>query len=81
MEYSVLAGSVGSGLLLLAFFLTVFRGLKVDSAAYALMNFTGAALSCYASLLISYMPFAILEGTWALVALAGFMRIKNKKKK
>ncbi|MFZ2455396.1 MAG: hypothetical protein WAX07_02860 [Candidatus Altiarchaeia archaeon] len=82
MDYSLLIGSVGSALLLLAFFLTVFGKLKIDSETYALMNFAGAALSCYASLLIGYMPFAVLEGTWALVALAGFIRtIKNRKKK
>jgi hypothetical protein len=81
MEYSLLIGSAGSALLLLAFFLTIFGKLKIDSKAYALMNFAGAALSCYASLLIEYIPFAVLEGTWALVAFAGFLRtIKNKKK-
>lgn len=78
MEYSLLIGSAGSSLLLLAFFLTVFGKLKIESETYSLMNFTGAALSCYASLLIDYMPFAILEGTWAAVALAGFLRTKKK---
>jgi|WetSurMetagenome_2_1015567.scaffolds.fasta_scaffold18311_3 hypothetical protein len=81
MEYSLWIGSAGAALLLLAFFLTVFGKLKIESGTYTLMNFAGAALSCYASLLIDYVPFAILEGTWALVALAGFLRIKNNKKK
>jgi hypothetical protein len=35
----------------------------------------GAGLSCYASSVIDYMPFVILEGTWALVAFVGLIRL------
>jgi hypothetical protein len=34
----------------------------------------GAALAFYASLLISYWPFVILEGTWTLVSIYGLMK-------
>jgi hypothetical protein len=54
MEYSLLIGSAGSAPFLLAFFLTVFGKLRIDSETYPLMNFAGAALSRHASLLIDY---------------------------
>lgn len=64
----VIIGSVGVGLLLIAFTLNLFSILKFDSKIYVLLNFLGAYLSCYASVLINYLPFVILEGTWAMVA-------------
>jgi hypothetical protein len=38
------------------------------------MNVIGAALACYASFLIDYWPFVILEGTWVLVSIYGLMK-------
>jgi hypothetical protein len=38
------------------------------------LNFVGASLACYSSYLISFMPFVVLEGVWALVALAAITR-------
>jgi len=34
----------------------------------------GAGLACYASWRIDFLPFVVLEGTWALVALAALLR-------
>ena len=71
MEYSGQAtfiGSLGVALLLLAFFLNVFRLLRVEGYPYIVLNLVGASLACYSSYLIDFMPFVILEGTWALVA-------------
>jgi hypothetical protein len=59
----VIIGSTGVMLLLGAFFLNLFRMMKTDSYAYMLMNVAGGGLSCYASLLINFIPFAVLEGT------------------
>lgn len=33
------------------------------------MNLIGSSLSCYASILLQYKPFVILEGVWAAVSL------------
>lgn len=74
MNYAVLTGSIGVGLLLLAFFLNVFRKISTDSYTYILLNIAGAAISGYASYLINYWPFVILEGTWALVAVVALLR-------
>jgi hypothetical protein len=67
-------GSVGVGLLLVAFFANLFGWLDARRPLYPAMNFVGGALSCWASWLIDYLPFVVLEGTWALVALAALVR-------
>ncbi|MEM1177256.1 MAG: hypothetical protein AAGM22_02830 [Acidobacteriota bacterium] len=66
-------GSVGVALLLLAFALNLAKVLPASSRTYAALNAVGAGLACWASWLIGFMPFVVLEGTWcaaALVALA-----------
>lgn len=75
VEFSVIVGSTGVLMLLLAFLLNLFKILMQDTKTYAMLNVVGAGLSCYASILIDYMPFVILEGTWALVAFIGLVRL------
>ncbi|MEQ1503415.1 MAG: hypothetical protein ABMB14_14350 [Myxococcota bacterium] len=67
-------GSLGVALLLLAFALTSFGTLSSRSAPYHALNVIGASLSCSASALIGFVPFVVLEGTWALVALVALIR-------
>lgn len=62
-------GSVGVALLLGAFAANLLGRLANKGMAYQLVNFLGASLAAYASWLISYMPFVILEGAWAMVSL------------
>jgi hypothetical protein len=71
MSYSSLVGSLGVTLLLGAFFLNLFRYIQQGSKLYIVLNIIGAGLSCYASLLLHYWPFVILEGCWVLVSVAG----------
>jgi hypothetical protein len=68
MTYEEIMGSFGVGLLLLAYFLNVFRQIRTDGPAYCLLNIAGAAIACYSSWLIHYFPFVILEGAWTLVS-------------
>jgi len=75
VEFSVIVGSTGVLLLLLAFLLNLFKILMQDTKTYAMLNVVRAGLSCYASILIDYMPFVILEGTWAVVAFIGLVRL------
>jgi len=70
MSYSSIVGSLGVLLLLGAFFLHLFRFIT-QGRLYILLNIIGAGLSCYASVLIRYWPFVVLEGCWVLVSLAG----------
>ena len=41
---------------------------------YYVLNIIGAALACYASFLLNYWPFVILEGAWTLVSIYGLMK-------
>ncbi len=66
MSFSVAIASAGVGILLLAFFLNLFKLLSQESKIYIVLNILGASLSCYASYLIEFMPFIILEGTWSV---------------
>ena len=74
METSTLIATIGVSLLLLAFLANLLKLQKQHDLLYLLMNFTGAALACYASYLIDFLPFIILEGTWAAVAVAAMVK-------
>lgn len=74
MTYNDLIGTLGVGLILLAFFFNTVKLVPQEGKLYFVMNIIGAALACYASLLINYWPFVILEGTWTLVSIYGLMR-------
>lgn len=81
MTYNDWIGSIGVSLILLAYFLSVFKWLPQTSIVYYLLNIIGAGLACYASLLIKYWPFVILEGTWSLVSIVGLLQRWVKKEK
>lgn len=74
MTYNDLIGTVGVSLILLAYFLNTARMLAKNQKAFYVMNIFGAALACYASWLLYYWPFVILEGTWTLVSIYGLMK-------
>jgi hypothetical protein len=63
-----LIGTLGVALLLGAFVLNLLKRMRADGYAYLALNLTGAALACYSSWLIDFMPFVVLEGVWALAA-------------
>jgi len=69
-----LIGSAGVALLLLAFFLNLVRVLSTQSYPYTALNFAGASLAGYASYLIGFVPFVVLEGTWVVVAAVALVR-------
>jgi hypothetical protein len=74
MTYNDIIGSLGVALILIAYFLNTERLIPVNGKLFYVMNLIGAALATYASFLIGYWPFVILEGTWTLVSLYGLMR-------
>jgi hypothetical protein len=63
MNYNDIVRTIGVGLILVAYFLNSFLFIEKDGKFYFLLNILGASLACYASLLINYKPFIILEGT------------------
>jgi len=74
MTYNDIIGSIGVWLILFAYFLNTIGAIKKDKRIFYVMNIIGAALACYASFLIDYWPFVILEGVWTLVSIYGLMK-------
>jgi hypothetical protein len=74
MSMAEIIGSVGVAMLLIAFFLNLFGLLGTNTLTYQGMNAVGAGVSCYASYLIGFAPFVVLEATWCAVALAAMAR-------
>jgi multisubunit Na+/H+ antiporter MnhG subunit len=79
MHYNDLIGTLGVGLILLAYLLHTFHWLRKGRLYYAL-NLLGAGLACYASWLIRYWPFVVLEGVWCIVSAVGLLRYPSMKK-
>jgi hypothetical protein len=76
--YATLIGFTGVSLLLAAFVLNLLKRLPADGYPYALLNMAGAAIACYSSYLIDFLPFVILEGVWALAAAGALVRLATK---
>jgi hypothetical protein len=74
MTYNDIIGSIGVAMILIAYFLNTESLIPVNGKFFYVVNIIGALLACYASYLIAYWPFVILEGTWTLVSLYGLMR-------
>lgn len=67
-------GFIGVLLILIAFFLNLIGALDSDHIIYILLNLCGASLACLASILMKYMPFVLLEGTWTLVSFLALIK-------
>jgi len=74
MTYNDLIGTIGVVLILIAYFLNTERLIPVNGKFFYVLNTIGAALACYASFLLDYWPFVILEGAWTLISIYGLMR-------
>lgn len=77
MLFANIVNSVGVFLILSAFFLLILGKVKPTNRWYLLMNLVGAGLSAYGSWLIHAIPFVILEGTWAVVAMIGLVKARS----
>jgi hypothetical protein len=77
MHFNVndLLGFTGVAILLAAYLLHQVNMLSKDGVAYILMNVVGAGLACFASYLINYVPFILLEATWMVVSIASLVRL------
>ena len=64
-------GFFGVTVLLIAYFLNLFSLLKKESLVYIFLNCAGAGMACFAAILLRYLPFIILEGSWTLVSVIG----------
>lgn len=78
MNSNDIIGAIGVGIILLAYFLNIFSLIKKDGSLYFILNIIGASIACFASYLIDYVPFIILEATWAIVSVFGLIRSIKK---
>jgi hypothetical protein len=74
MTYNDWIGTVGVGLVLLAYFFNTMKWIPVNGKLFFLLNTVGGALSCYAALLIDFFPFVVLEGIWTIVSVYGLFK-------
>lgn len=65
----LVVGSIGVGLLLVAFVLNLSRVLNERSRVYLAMNFIGALMACWYAWQDRMIPFVVLEAVWGLTAL------------
>jgi hypothetical protein len=75
MSFNDIIGTIGVGLILLAYFFNIYNLIPKEGKLFFLMNSAGAGLACYASLLINYWPFVVLEGIWFLISVIGLIRV------
>ena len=73
MTYNDWIGTIGVGLLLVAFFLNTMKWIPENGKFFFILNIIGGALSCYAAVLINFIPFVILEAIWTFVSLYGLV--------
>ena len=78
MNFNDLIGTIGVGLILIAYFLNMFSLIKKDGNVYFTINIIGAGIACFASVLIHFVPFIILEGAWVVVSIIGLLKSIKK---
>ena len=74
MTLSDIIGTIGVGMLLVAFVLNQRRTISEHSRPFLAMNLVGALLCGYSAWLVRFMPFVVLETVWALFAAWGLWR-------
>ena len=71
-------GFIGVFQILLAYMLNVLEKISKNDISFMLLNLIGAGMACYASILMNYMPFVVLEGIWAIVSLISLIKYGAK---
>jgi len=72
MTYNDWMGTIGVGLVLLAYFFNTIKAIPENGKFFFILNVVGGALSCYAAVLINFIPFVVLEAIWTVVSVYGF---------
>lgn len=71
MTYNDWMGTIGVGLVLLAYFLNTMKWVPENGTLFFILNVIGGGLSCYAAVLIDFVPFIVLEAIWTIVSIWG----------
>ena len=75
MTYNDWIGTIGVGLVLLAYFLNTMKWIPENGKFFFVLNTIGVGLSCYAAVLIDFIPFVVLEAIWTVVSVWGVMKV------
>lgn len=75
MKTSDILASIGVIILLIAFVLNLFKKMPANGFWYGFLNFLGAGINCYASWMIRFYPFVLLEAVWSIVALISLFKV------
>lgn len=67
-------GFAGVFQILLAYVLNVIGKVDKQDLSFILLNLIGAGMACFASVLMNYIPFILLEGIWASVSLISLIK-------
>jgi len=78
MTTNDIIGSIGVGITLLAYFLSVFSLIQKEGALFFWMNIIGSGIACFASVLIEFWPFVVLEGSWVIISIIGLVKSIKK---
>ena len=78
MTTNDIIGSIGVGITLIAYFLSVFSLIQKDAALFFWMNILGSGIACFASVLIEFWPFVVLEGSWVIISVIGLVKSIKK---
>ena len=76
----LIIGLVGVALMLIGFFMNLFKLISVDSKSYIILNIIGPGLAAYYAFLIDAIPFVIFEGIWTAVAVYKLITVVVLKK-
>lgn len=79
MTYNDWIGTLGVGIILLAYFFNTTKLVPENGKLFFLLNVVGGALSCYAAVLINFIPFMVLEAIWTIVSVYGLFNSRNAK--
>lgn len=74
MTYNDWMGTIGVGLVLLAYFFNTIKMIPDNGKLFFILNVIGGALSCYAAVLINFIPFVVLEAIWTVVSVYGLVK-------
>lgn len=78
MTTNDIIGSIGVGITLLAYFLSVFSLIQKEGVLFFWMNILGSGIACFASVLIEFWPFVVLEGSWVVISIIGLVKSIKK---
>ena len=74
MTWTQAAGLIGAALILFAYVAQQIRRMDAGGVLYNILNLVGSAVLAYLAWRPLQMGFLLLEGTWAIVSLAGLAR-------